>query len=248
MVGLLRLQGNEVVWEVGPGLGAITELLVGKAAQVIAFEIDWGFIRYLKDRYAQYQNFKIVQGDVVETWKSVETQIGKPDVIIGNLPYSSGSSIIISFIRSSLKSTRMIYTMQKELAARMIATPDTKSYSSFAILCQYFCRIQKHGNLAPGSFFPSPQVKSTIVELSNRPNRENLFDTQLFVSIVRTLFETRRKKLKNNSLGKSMHHKWKEDILLRAAEQENINLDLRPENLTILDYVRLANRIYLLDA
>ncbi len=228
----LDLEGGEYVWEIGPGLGALTHELVKKAGRLVVFEIDRGFIRYLEEAFGNEDGFSIVEGDAVKSWKPFLSSGPPPDRIAGNLPYSAASAIISSFIEADLIPDKMVFTVQKEMGERMSARPGSKSYSSFSMLCQFRCSVQSYGDLKPGSFYPQPEVTSRIVGLIPH-NRYGDADKKLFFSFISDLFLSRRKKIRNNLLKGSLRKMFSDEAILSALESASIDPDDRGENIDV---------------
>jgi 16S rRNA (adenine1518-N6/adenine1519-N6)-dimethyltransferase len=143
IAGMVAAAGHETVWEIGPGLGALTVLLLAHARRLIAFEIDRGLVHWLTQEFAGHNRLTICQGDVLKTWPGVFKTYGMPHKICGNLPYNSASAIILSFIMRDFSPPRMVFTVQRELAR-----PDV--FSSIIILIP---RKRLHGARERDWFF-----------------------------------------------------------------------------------------------
>ncbi|MDR0487283.1 MAG: 16S rRNA (adenine(1518)-N(6)/adenine(1519)-N(6))-dimethyltransferase RsmA [Treponema sp.] len=185
------LGAHDEVWEVGPGLGAMTALLLEKGLTVRAFEIDPGFSRVLKRIFAEQKKFDLVEGDVMKTWGS---QKAAP-FLLGNLPYNVAAALIADLIEKGRLFTRMVVTVQKEVALRMAATAGSPDYSSFSVLCASAYKVKPLMLIRPASFYPQPNVDSTGVLLENR--NAGAYPA-VFYPLVRSLFASRRKTIKNN--------------------------------------------------
>ncbi len=170
---LLDPGAGETIWEIGPGLGAMTAELLERARLVVAFEVDRGLCRFLEESFSHRPSFILVPGDFLQTWRVTASARSLPDRVIGNLPYSSASIMIAALIEGSVRPRTMIFTVQRELAERMASPPGRKSYSSFSVLCQASCRVLHRGDLKPGSFYPAPDVVSSVVELQPRHGCRN---------------------------------------------------------------------------
>ena len=200
--GIVRLIGPEpgmAVWEIGPGLGAITHLLVRSGAAVTAFEIDHGFASILRDEaFRDDTNFTLVEGDALDTLFSMQ---GCPERVVGNLPYNVGSQIIARMIERSVLPPLMVFTLQKEVGERMTSRAGDDEYSSFSILTQIDYDNEIAMTIKPGSFYPAPKVESAVVVMRRR--KDSLVgqdERPLFISLVRALFAQRRKTIRNNLL------------------------------------------------
>lgn len=196
------LQVDEVtsVWEVGPGLGAMTDEILSRGASVTAFEIDRGFASCVRDFFKDYEaqgKFTLVEGDVLKTWKSqAEKQL--PNRFFGNLPYNVAATIIADMISAGYRFPRSVVTVQKEVAQRMCASVGSKDYSSFSILCSWAYKVTPLMDLGGGSFWPKPNVDSRAVVMELREDFPRCQNPEHFMKLLRGLFASRRKTIKNN--------------------------------------------------
>ncbi len=196
---------NKQVWEIGPGMGAITRGLVDAGALVRVFEIDRGFVSALEELFAVElieERITIVEGDAKKTLFSQDHQ---PALIAGNLPYNVGSAIIARLITGGLYNTPMVFTLQREVVERICAKPGDPEYGSFSILCQYAMDAENHGVIPAQAFYPAPEVQSGIVRLLPRAPEESAAapfpragEMELLDSSLRLFFASRRKTLHNN--------------------------------------------------
>jgi 16S rRNA (adenine1518-N6/adenine1519-N6)-dimethyltransferase len=200
LVALLDASAGCRCWEIGPGLGAMTGLLIGLGARVVAFEIDHGVARYLREEeLAGARGFTVIEGDFLRTWRDALQRHGPPEVMLGNLPYRSASIMLAELVTGGLRPRRSVFTVQRELADRLTAAPGTKSYSSFSVLCGSCFRIIARGDLQPGSFWPTPDVVSSIVELRPIEDGPAGRELEMLSRVSRALFAARRKTIRNNA-------------------------------------------------
>ena len=200
LIDALQVDDVTSVWEVGPGLGAITDEILSRGASVTAFEIDRGFASCVRDFFKDYETqgkFTLVEGDVLKTWKSqAEKQL--PDRFFGNLPYNVAATIIADMISAGYRFPRSVVTVQKEVAQRMCATVGSKDYSSFSILCSWAYKVTPLMDLGGGSFWPRPNVDSRAVVMELREDFPRCQNPEHFMKLLRGLFASRRKTIKNN--------------------------------------------------
>jgi 16S rRNA (adenine1518-N6/adenine1519-N6)-dimethyltransferase len=243
IVSLLEPERGDTVWEIGPGLGTLTALLLPHVRLLLAFEIDRGLIRYLQESFADRGNFRLVGGDALKTWRTCYEEQGAPDKIVGNLPYGSASALIGSLAENRVASGRLVFTVQRELAERMTAAPGTKSYSSFSVLCQLAYRISRRMQLKPGSFFPAPEVHSTVLLLE--PNAEVLEvpHWDAFLRCLRLLFRSRRKTMRNNLLAAGSASADRVKKMDGIFEELGIDPRTRGERLAPPELLRLSQRL-----
>ena len=234
------LQAEGEVWEIGPGLGAMTALLLEKSLKVKAFEIDLGFIRILKRLFADNENFRLIEGDVMKTWKSE-----KPSpYLLGNLPYNIASALLADFIENRRIFERMVVTVQKEVALRMAASPGSPDYSSFSVLCASAYKVKPLMTIHASSFFPQPNVDSMGVLLEKRDTEEY---PKIFYPLLRALFASRRKTIKNNLLNfLSSRMEGKTNVQEKCAAvlgENRLSGSERAEDLALDVFVSLAKSL-----
>ena len=202
LVQALELPETALVWEVGPGLGAMTVELMRHGAHVTAFEIDRGFSRALRNLIPEPSCFTLIEGDVLKTWRvqdlNERSQGTAAEYFLGNLPYNIAATLLADFIEGGRFFNRMVVTIQKEVAQRMLAKPGSKDYSSFTVLCTSAYTIRPLMTLKGPSFYPVPHVDSQAVRMDLRNDRNPGADSPFFRSMVRSLFSSRRKNIKNN--------------------------------------------------
>ena len=227
---------NLSAWEIGPGMGAITSLVLNSGIKVKAFEIDKGFCRLLKERaFIDEANFTLIEGDALKT---ISDQSEIPDIIYGNLPYNVGSIIIARLIENNILPERMVYTLQREVVERICAKENSDDYSSFSVLCQIDYKPTLSFVIRKGCFYPEPQVESAVVVMEKR--KESLVPESLretFLEVNRALFSQRRKTIKNNL--KALNLK---DID-RVIASSNLVGNERAETLSIEKIVEIAKAV-----
>ena len=246
----LELPPGAEVWEVGPGLGAMTAGLLERGAKVTAFEIDPAFSRYLREAFAG-QAFSLIEGDVLKTWPTAFSNNGASSgnelFLFGNLPYNIGAALIGDLIEKGRTFKRLVVTVQREVALRMAAKPASKDYSSFSVLCSSVYKVSLLSLIKSSSFYPAPRVDSQGVRLDLLADREKL--PPLFYPLLRALFSSRRKTIRNTlsnfassliintSHGETSPRELAEQVFERAG----INGERRPETLDVNDFAALAN-------
>lgn len=221
LVDVLEIHEGNSIWEIGPGIGSITSLLLGKKCSVRAFEIDYGFIRVLERLFGQNPDFSLIAGDFLKTWEDEAEKSGKPDRIFGNLPYNAALSIIANLLEADFVPEKMIFTVQKEAALRIAGKPGNKDYSALSVLCSSVCDIKILYDIGASSFWPQPRVTSSVVAMKPRANPIAAADRKGFSRFVRTAFSSRRKTLKNN-----IAHEY--PALADTLERILLNMKLSP--------------------
>jgi len=241
LVQSLDAQSGDEIWEIGPGLGAMTALLLETGLKVKAFEIDLGFIRVLKNIFSGNKNFTLVEGDVMKTWREHQ---GAP-FLFGNLPYNVAAALLADLIENNRIFSRMVVTVQKEVALRMAASAGKPDYSSFSVLCASAYKVKPLMTIRPASFYPQPNVDSMAVILEKKAAQK--YPT-VFYPLVRALFASRRKTIKNNLVtflsslfGDSLQNKSAVQHFAAAVLQNNsLNGAERAESLGIETFLSLA--------
>ena len=244
IIDALDITENSSVWEVGPGLGCMTEEILLRGASLTAFEIDRGFAECLKNFFDSYaEKFSLVEGDVLKTWKkeraafSEKTGKENPDRFFGNLPYNIAATLIADTIENQVRFDKCVFTVQKEVAKRMTAKPGTEDYSSFSVLCSWAYDINNVIDLAGTNFWPKPNVDSRAVLFTKKEGFPDCENPKLFCKMQRSLFSSRRKNVKNN-LGIFLSSAEKAEY---ALDKANIMPSLRAEVLTLEQMLVLSD-------
>lgn len=242
LIDALSVDSSETVWEVGPGLGAMTSEILRRGAKLKVFEIDKGFIQLLKVFFQEEiksGQLQIIEGDVLKTWKEVFKNSGFPSRFFSNLPYNIAASLFADFIEENVRFERGVITVQKEVAMRMMAKPKSADYSSFSILCQWAYNIEFLMDLAGGNFWPKPNVDSRSVVFTKKEGFPLCENPSLFMKVQKALFSSRRKNIKNNLTGFLKDSKRAEEYILKSE----LKLTSRAEELKIEDFLRLSDII-----
>lgn len=241
IIDALDLGPGTKVWEVGPGLGSMTSEILRRGASLVAFEIDHGFARLLRqffEEYSQKNQFELVEGDVLKTWKKYydENHDRLPDRFFGNLPYNVAATIVADTINEGVRFEKIVVTVQKEVAQRMAAKEGTENYSSFSVLCQWAYDIKNVFDLAGGNFWPVPNVVSRAVLMTKKEDFPRCKNPKLFMAMIRQLFSSRRKTIRNNMLKIVSGEKADE-----ALKNAGVSASERAENLGIEKLLLLSD-------
>ncbi len=240
LIEALDAEAGESVWEIGAGLGAMTGPLLEKGLCVQAFEIDQGFIGILNDFFSADGNFTLIEGDALKTWYA---QPPAP-YLLGNLPYNIAATLLADFIVKRRFFRRMVVTVQREVAMRMSAGAGTPNYSSFSVLCASAYHVKPLMVIKSASFYPRPNVDSQAVLLEMRDGAEDCQLPSCFHSLVRGLFSSRRKTIKNNLAAfLAARGKYSEPMLAAILTESDLGGGKRAETLAFEDFVRLAEII-----
>lgn len=236
------------VIEIGPGIGALTEFLAENAAEVMAFEIDDRLIPILADTLARFDNVQVVNQDILKADLQTQIQAFKnPDLpikVVANLPYYITTPILMHLIESKIPFAEFVVMIQKEVADRISAMPNTKAYGSLSIAVQYYITAKVSFIVPRTVFVPAPNVDSAILKMVCRDQPVvSVQDEDFFFRVSKVAFVHRRKTLWNNltsHFGKSEDTKAK---LEKALEIAKIKPSIRGEALSIPDFASLADAL-----
>jgi len=240
---------GEMVIEIGPGRGALTDHLLAAGARVVAVEVDPRLADALSIRHSGDSGFRLVRGDVLSCDIGSLCE-GSATRVLANIPYAITGELILRLLLAAPPLTAMTLMVQKEVADRIVAAPGSRTYGSLSVLTQYFTEPQLQMTLRPGSFTPPPAVYSAVVTMPFRERRElDAGAEKRFGSFVRHLFGSRRQTLRNN-LRRSKLLSSAGNAGTAAAEEARLaeaGLDLsrRPETLSrdeVLALHRLIDR------
>lgn len=237
MVSAIHPQQNDDIVEIGPGLGALTLAILPYVKAMSAVELDRDLIPSLQAIAASKGQLKLYNEDVLQFNFFAITKENKPLRIVGNLPYMISTPLIFYLISFCDKKIihDMHFMVQEEVADRITAKPHSKKYGRLSVMVQYYCQTEKLFTVAKEAFRPAPQVTSAVIRLM--PYRAVPYPAKnslIFEALVKQAFSQRRKTLKN-----ALKAMVSEDIFLRVA----INPKLRPEQLSLKEFVAIANSI-----
>ncbi len=242
LVDALEVGEGVKVWEVGPGLGSMTSEILERGSDLTVFEIDKGFAGLISQFFEDYSKkgtFKLVEGDVLKTWKKQLDENNLPDRFFGNLPYNIAATIIADTIENNVRFDKCVFTVQKEVAVRMCAQPGSEDYSSFSVLCNWAYDVKPLLDLTGGNFWPKPNVDSRAVVMNKKEGFPGCNNPKLFVRMQRALFSSRRKTVRNNLSGFLKNN----DLTLQALSEAGIDPMKRAEVLTIPQMLKLSDVI-----
>ena len=242
IVDVSNLTKDDLVIEIGPGLGSLTELLCEKAGFVLAYEIDTDLIPVLKQNLNEYNNFEIINKDILEV--DINTDIDKYKknynniYLVSNLPYYITTPIILNTLSKTNKIKRYVMMMQEEVADRICGKPKTKDYNALSIAIKYRATAKKAIRVPRTVFIPEPNVDSAVVVLDIYDTPKYKADNEeLFFEFIRDCFSMRRKTLLNNL------NKYNKELITNMLNSYNIKLNVRAEELEIEDFINMSNYI-----
>ena len=226
------------VLEIGPGPGALTVRLIQKAKRVTALELDAGMCRLLEGKI-HADTFTLVHGDALKEDLAALVPCG-PAAVVANLPYYVTTPILMRLLQELPCAQTMVLMMQKEVAQRLCAAPGSKTYGSLSIAVQYHAEVETVLKVSPASFFPQPDVESTVVRMRRRPYARAPKDEALFFEVMRSAFAMRRKTLCNNL---AHFQKMGRERAQNAIEMAGLSPTDRGERLCIDDYISLSDAV-----
>ena len=229
---------SDVVVEIGPGRGALTDLLSQRAKRVIAIELDRDLVPYLRDRYREAGNVDVIERDVLEV--DLAEVAGSEFLLAGNVPYYITTPILFHALEPP-RPVRAVYLVQREVAERIVAPPGSRTYGALSVNVQAVARAELVARVPAGAFRPPPSVESAIVRLTPRP--DPVVDQSLeagFRSLVQGAFGLRRKQMRRVVRTVARLDADAADQLLAAA---TIDPEVRPETLSPEDFARLLRAI-----
>lgn len=234
---------EDVVLEIGPGFGTMTQYLAEAAKEVIAVEIDKTLIPILHETLADYDNVTIINEDIlkVDIAKLVEEKnSGKPIKVVANLPYYITTPIIMGLFESHVPLDNITVMVQKEVAQRMQAGPGTKDYGALSLAVQFYAEPYIVANVPPNCFIPRPGVGSAVIRLTKWENPPIAVKDEAFMfSLIRASFNQRRKTLQNSLVNGGIQI-TKEQVV-DALEQMELSPTVRGEALTLEQFARLSD-------
>ena len=232
------LSPEDVVFEIGPGRGALTQVLCERVSKVIAVELDRHLFDYLSQICAQHDHLELLHGDALD-FPYDTLPVGT--VVISNLPYYMATPLLFRLLQERDRIDRMVLMLQREVAERMIAEPGSRDYGLLSVVTQYQTKPRKAFVVPASCFRPVPQVDSAVVCLTGRTARnptDARFD-DVFMKVVRDAFAHRRKTLINSC----REERWEEPVIRRALERTRIDPRRRAETLTVREFISLAHAV-----
>lgn len=235
-----------MVLEIGPGRGALTDVLAALLPRLLAVEIDRDLAAALRSRLEE-PNLRLIEGDILQLDMGalLREEGGERLLLVGNLPYNITAPLLFRMLEEAGKISRAILMVQREVARRLVARPDSKEYGLITVLLAMHAEIEVRMEVGRRSFRPAPRVDSSVIEVRFAATcRRPVRDEALFGRLVRTAFGQRRKMLRNSLLGLTASGEREE--LEGLAERAEVELTRRPESLSLEEFARLADELALL--
>lgn len=239
---------DDLVIEIGPGIGVLTAEAAKACARVVAIEIDKKLIPILSETLQEYDNIKVINQDILKTdlneiidaERDAGSFTGKVK-IIGNLPYYITTPIIMGILEKGVAADSITIMMQKEVADRIKAKPGGKIYGAISVAVQYYCTVEQVASVPKEVFIPRPKVDSAVLKLCIREKRPvELIDERIFFACIKAGFGQRRKTLLNSLTGVSGLSR---DDIKSVLGQADIDPVRRAETLSIEEFAAIANEV-----
>lgn len=239
---------EDLVIEIGPGLGTLTKELLEKAGKVICVELDTKMIGILEDRFSLYSNFEVLNQDILKVdlkkliqeekerngWRAVK--------IVANLPYYITTPIIMKLLEEELDLESITVMIQKEVANRLIAVPGQKETGAITYSVYYYSEAEGILEVPNDSFIPEPEVTSKVIKLTIRKQEPvQVKDKKMMFQIIKSAFMQRRKTLLNSLTNTKVFANKEEGI--KILEELNLKENIRAEKLTLQDFANITNQI-----
>lgn len=247
IAALAALTPRDAVLEIGPGLGALTGALLASAGRVVAVESDRRLAGWLRGRHAGAASFELIHGDALEVdlggiFDRLEDG-GRRAAVVSNIPYSISGPLIARLMAFSRRWTRMVLTVQRELARRLTAHPGGRGYGGFTALCRCRADVEEAFTIAPGAFYPRPAVESSVVVFT--PSMAPVFPPgreEDCLSLVRLLFSQKRKSV-SSILRRATARHPAQGRLAEILAAAGVDPSMRAERLDLQDFLRLADAL-----
>ncbi|MCI8444040.1 MAG: 16S rRNA (adenine(1518)-N(6)/adenine(1519)-N(6))-dimethyltransferase RsmA [Clostridia bacterium] len=243
-----EVEKEDLVIEIGPGLGTLTKYLLERAGKVICIELDSKMIRILEDRFQQYDNFELLNQDVlkVDLKTLIQREKGNSGIkkvkIVANLPYYITTPIIMKLLEEELDLESITVMIQKEVADRLIAIPGEKQTGAITYSVYYYSMAKGILEVPNHSFIPEPEVTSKVIQLKirNQPPIE-VKKKEVMFNIIKSAFMQRRKTLLNALTNAKIFENKEEGI--KTLRELGLEEKIRPEKLTLQDFANITNQI-----
>ena len=235
---------DDMVLEIGPGIGTMTQYLAEHAKRVVAVEIDSNLIPILEETLAGYDNITVINDDILKVDINALAQEyngGRPIKVVANLPYYITTPIIMGLFESNVPIDNITVMVQKEVADRMQVGPGSKDYGALSLAVQYYAEPYIDANVPPNCFIPRPGVGSAVIRLTRHQEPPvDVKDAKLMFRLIRASFNQRRKTLLNG-LANSPELSFSKEQITSAIEKMGLPASVRGETLTLEQFAHLSN-------
>jgi len=235
---------DDLVLEIGPGIGTMTQFLCERAREVVTVEIDKNLIPILNDTLSSYDNVTIINEDILKVdIKKIadEKNNGKPIKVVANLPYYITTPIIMGLFESHVPLDSITIMVQKEVADRMQTGPGSKDYGALSLAVQYYSKAEVLVEVSPNCFIPRPKVGSSVIKLTlHKDERVSVNDEKLMFRLIRASFNQRRKTL-SNGIKNSPELSYSREDVVEALKEMGLDENIRGEKLSLEEFAKLSD-------
>ena len=235
---------DDLVLEIGPGIGTMTQFLCERAREVVTVEIDKNLIPILNDTLSAYDNVTIINEDILKVdIKKIaeEKNNGKPIKVVANLPYYITTPIIMGLFESHVPLESITIMVQKEVADRMQTGPGSKDYGALSLAVQYYSKAEVLVEVSPNCFIPRPKVGSSVIKLTlHKDERVSVNDEKLMFRLIRASFNQRRKTL-SNGIKNSPELEFSREDVVEALKEMGLDENIRGEKLSLEEFAKLSD-------
>ena len=246
IINAAEITKDDLVLEIGPGIGTMTQYLAESARKVIAVEIDKNLIPILGETLAEYDNVTVINEDILKldiNGLVEEENAGKPIKVVANLPYYITTPIIMGLFESHVPLQSITVMVQKEVADRMQVGPGSKDYGALSLAVQYYAKPYIAANVPPNCFIPRPGVGSAVIRLTRYEEPPvTVKDESLMFKLIRASFNQRRKTLQNG-IANSPELPYSKAQVEKALEKMGLAANVRGESLTLAEFAKLSDII-----
>ena len=248
IVNCSQITENDMVIEIGPGLGTLTKRLLENAKKVLCVELDTKMIEILNDRFSENEKFEVINEDILKVDLNKIIKYNKENnniknvKIVANLPYYITTPIIMKLLEEKLDITSITVMIQKEVADRLIEIPGGKNTGAITHTVYYYCESEKIMEVPNSSFIPEPEVTSEVIKMNLRKNPAvNIENPKVMFMIIKSAFMQRRKTLLNSLTNTKVFINKEEG--LKILKKLNLNENIRAEELSLQDFANIAQEI-----
>ena len=244
IISAAKITKDDVVLEIGPGFGTMTQYLAENAKEVIAVEIDDKLIPVLEETLAEYDNVTIINNDILKLDVNQivqEKNNGRPIKVVANLPYYITTPIIMGIFEKHIPVESITVMVQKEVADRMQVGPGTKDYGALSLAVQFYAEPYIVANVPPNCFIPRPNVSSTVIRLTTWKEPPVVVENEkLMFSLIRASFNQRRKTLQNG-IANASNLQFSKEQVVSALEEMGLSSTIRGEALTLEQFGKFSD-------
>jgi len=238
-----ELKNDDAVLEIGPGLGQLTFDISARVKEVIAVEFDKKLFLILSDFAKDFKNIRLIHEDFLKSDLRSIAPGNKKLKVISNLPYYISTPIILKLLENKDRMELALLTLQKEVADRLTAQPNSRDYGSLTLFASFHAGIKKLFNIKKNSFYPIPKIDSTVIMLKPRTEPPvKVMDESILLELIRIGFSSRRKTL-INALSAKGYKGLSKDAIQRILREAGISENTRAEALSLADFAAISNRV-----